>query len=85
MSGKIKVKFVNGKENKFDFEPQGEPAMFAKKLRELLNSNALVLQLEGEIVIIPMANVQSITIIPARKNIGEKMVLQGAVLAKRSS
>jgi len=84
MSGKIKVKFVNGKEDNFDFEPQGEPAMFAKKLKELLDSNALVLQLEGEIEIIPMANVQSITIIPAREKIIEKMVLQGAVLAKRS-
>ncbi len=85
MSGKIKVKFVNGQEDKFDFEPQGEPAMVAKKLRELLDSNALVLQLEGEIEIIPMANIQSITVIPARENIIEKMVLQGAVLAKRSS
>ena len=85
MSGKIKVKFVNGKEDKFDFEPQGEPVMFAKKLRELLDSNALVLQLEGEIEIMPLANIQSITVIPARENITEKVVLQGAVLAKRSS
>jgi len=84
MSGKIKVKFINGKEDKFHFEPQGEPAMFAKQLRESLNSNALVLQLEGEIEIIPFANVQNITVVPARENVTEKVVLQGAVQAKRS-
>ena len=85
MSGKIKVKFVNGQEDKFDFEPQGEPAMFGKKLRELLDSNALVLQLGGEIEIIPLANIQSITVIPAREKILETVALQGAIVAKRSS
>ncbi len=84
MSGKIKVKFVNGQEDNFDFEPQSEPAMFGKKLRELIDSNALVLQLEGEIEVMPLANIQSISIIPARENIMEKVTLQGAVLAKRS-
>ena len=84
MSGKIKVKFVNGQEDNFDFEPQTEPAMFAKKLRESLDSNALVLQLEGEIEVIPFANIQSIIVVPARDNITEKVVLQGAVQAKRS-
>jgi len=59
--------------------------MFGKKLRELLDSNALVLQLEGEIEIIPFANIQSITVVPARDNMTEKVVLQGAVQAKRSS
>lgn len=84
MSGKIKIKFVNGNEDNFDFEPQSEPAMFGKKLRESLDSNALVLQLDGEIEIIPFANIQSITVVPARDNITEKIVLQGAVQAKRS-
>ncbi len=85
MSGKIKVKFVNGQEDNFDFEPQGEPAMFAKKLRELLTSNALVLQLDGEIEIIPLSNIQSLTVIPAREKILETVALQGAITAKRSS
>ncbi len=85
MSGKIKVKFVNGTEDNYNFEPQGEPSMIAKKLREFLDSSALVLQLDGEIEIIPFANIQSITIVPARDNITEKVVLQGAVQAKRSS
>ena len=84
MSGKIKVKFVNGNEDNFDFEPQAEPAMFAKKLRESLDSGALVLQLEGEIEVIPFANVQSITVVPASHD-AEKVVLQGAVQAKRSN
>ena len=84
MSGKIKVKFINGQEDKFHFEPQSEPAMFAKKLREFLTSNALVLQLDGEVEIIPLANVQSITVIPAREKILETVALQGAIVAKRS-
>ena len=84
MSGKIKVKFVNGQEDKFHFEPQSEPAMFAKQLRESLNSNALVLQLEGEIEVIPFANIQSITVVPASQDAAEKVVLQGAVQARRS-
>ena len=85
MSGIIKIKFVNGKEGNFEFEPQGEPSMVGKKLRELIDSNALVLQLEGEIEVIPFANIQSITIIPASQDVAEKVVLQGAVQAKRSS
>ena len=43
--------------------------MFAKKLRESLDSNALVLQLEGEIEVIPFANIQSITVVPASEDV----------------
>jgi len=85
MSGKMKIKFANGNESNFDYESQAEPAMFAKRLRESLNSNALVIQMNEGIEVIPMANIESLTIIPSRMHSQGKVVLQGAFIAERSS
>ena len=84
MSGKITIKFTNGNEQSYEFEPQAQPNLIGTKLKELLNSTALVLWLGKELEIIPFANIQSITILPAEE-IPSKTKIQGTLEAKRSS
>jgi len=84
MSGKITIKFINGNEQNYEFEPQAQPNLIGTKLKELLNSAALVFRLEKELEIIPFANVQSITVLPAQE-ISSEIQIPGSVAAKRSS
>jgi len=84
MSGKITIKFINGSEQNYEFEPQAQQKMIGSKLKELLNSTALVIQLEKELEIIPFANIQSITVLPGQDILSGTQI-QGAVAAKRSS
>ncbi|TDJ58106.1 MAG: hypothetical protein E2O41_06685 [Nitrospina sp.] len=84
MSGKITIKFTNGNEQNYEIEPQAQQKMVGSKLKELLNSNALVIQLEKELEIIPFANIQIITVLPA-EDILSGGPIQGTVVAKRSS
>jgi len=84
MSGKITIKFTDGNEQNYEFEPQAQPNLVGTKLKELLNSNALVLHLGNELEIIPFANVQSITVLPAQE-IPSETKIQGTLAAKRSS
>jgi len=84
MSGKITIKFTNGNEQSYEFEPQSQPNLVGTKLKELLNSTALVLRLGKELEIIPFANIQSITVLPAQE-IPSETKIQGTWEAKRSS
>jgi len=84
MSGKITIKFTNGSEQNYEIEPQAQAIMAGTKLKELLSSTALVIQLEKELEIIPFANILSITILPAQ-DILSGVQIQGAVAAKRIS
>lgn len=84
MSGKITIKFTNGNEQNYEFEPQVQPSLAGTKLKELLNSTALVLRLGNELEIIPFANIQSITILPAQE-IPSETKIQGTLEVKRSS
>ena len=81
MSGKLMVKFINGKEKSFEFDPQGQFAQgAATKLKEMIASNALIIQLENEIEIIPFANIQDILVIPADPELLKKVKIAGAVV-----
>lgn len=84
MSGKITIKFTNGSEQNYELEPQAQAKMIGTKLKELLSSAALVIQLEKELEIIPFANIQSITVLPAQDILSGGQI-QGAVAAKRIS
>ena len=84
MSGKITIKFTNGNEQNYEFEPQAQQKMVGTKLKELLNSNALVIQLEKELEIVPFANIQSISVSPGQDILSGAQI-QGTIVAKRSS
>ena len=81
MSGKLTIQFINGKEKSFEFDPQEQFAQGAStKLKEMIASNALIIQMEGELEIIPFANIQDIVIIPAQPETLNKIKIAGAVV-----
>jgi len=82
MSGNIKIKLTNGSEQIYEFEPQAQPNLVGTKLKEMLNSSALVLHLDNELEIIPFANIQSITVLPAQE-IPPGTKIQGTLAVKR--
>ena len=85
MSGKLTVKYINGNKDVFEFSPSTTPGSLAgTQLKELLNSPAIVLKLGEEFEIIPMANIQSISVVPARDEMKE-LKLPGVLVAKRIS
>ena len=82
MSGKLTIQFINGKEKSFEFDPQEQFGQGAStKLKEMIDSNALIVQLEGELEIIPFANIQDVVIIPATPDLLKKIKIAGAVIA----
>ena len=82
MSGKLTVQFVNGKEKSFEFDPQVQLGQGAStKLKEMIASNALVIQMEDELEIIPFANIQNILVTPAQPDLLKKIKIAGAVIA----
>jgi hypothetical protein len=81
MSGKLTVKFINGKEKSFAFDPQVQLGQGASKIKEMIASNALIIQMEDELEIIPFANIQDILVIPAQPEILSKIKIAGAVIA----
>jgi hypothetical protein len=82
MSGKLTVQFVNGKEKSFAFDPQVQLGQGAStKLKEMITSNALIIQMEDELEIIPFANIQNILITPAQPDLLKKIKIAGAVIA----
>ena len=81
MSGKLTIQFINGKEKSFEFDPQEQFTQGAStKLKELIASNALIIQMEGELEIIPFANIQTMLIIPAQPELLNKIKIAGAVV-----
>ncbi len=81
MSGKLTVQFINGKEKSFEFDPQEQFAQgAATKLKEMITSNALIIQLEDEFEIIPFANIQTVLVIPANPELLKKIKIAGAVV-----
>ena len=83
MTGRLTVKYINGDKDDFEFKPVGSSSDWARiRLREILDSNRIVLQLEGEIEVIPFANVQSISVVPAKEEILEVKISEAQV-AKR--
>ena len=81
MSGKLTIQFINGKEKSFEFDPQEQFAQgAATKLKEMIASNALIIQMEGELEIIPFANIQDIVIIPALPETLDKIKIAGAIV-----
>ena len=81
MSGKLTIQFTNGKEKSFEFDPQvqfGEGA--TSRLKEMIATNAIIVQMEDEFEIIPFANVQNILVKPAKPEFLKKIKIPGAVI-----
>ena len=63
----MKIRFNNGTERSFAFEPLTEtvdPSNLLTFIHKALDSLGLVLQMEDEMIIIPFDNIQSIEVAP---------------------
>lgn len=63
----LKIKFVNGEEKTFAFEPlvnTTDPATVATRVQQMLDSGRLMLKAADKLMIIPMTNVISLEISP---------------------
>ncbi len=86
MAGKITIKYINGKEDTFNFEPVGEMPMLAvSELKEMLNQSALIIQGVSTLEIIPFSNIQCISVIPARETVLRTIKIKGAIQGNRIS
>lgn len=66
MNGVVKIKYINGKEESFVFTPKFDPLMMANRIKELLSLPALIFQLENGMTVIPIANIESISIVHSK-------------------
>ena len=62
MNGVVKIKYINGKEESFVFSPKFDPMTMTNRIKELLSLPALIFQLENGMTVIPIANIESISI-----------------------
>ena len=63
----MKVRYINGTERTFIFEPLVEkidPSMLLTHVHKALDSRRLVLQMDDKMIIIPFDNVESIEVSP---------------------
>jgi hypothetical protein len=75
----MKVRFTNGTERSFAFEPladKADPTVLLTHVHKALDSRRLVLQTDSTMIIIPFDNVESIEVSPiAGKGLPEAIVV----------
>ena len=75
----LKVRFVNGRERSFAFEPLTEkvdPSLLLTHVHKAPDSRRLVLQADEKMIIIPFDNIESIEVSPTLgKSVPEAMVV----------
>ncbi len=65
------INFVDGESLRFTYEPvrPDEPSSLDRAIGEMSQTNNLIFNVEGKLVIIPMNNVRSIEISPSPANL----------------
>ena len=76
----LTVHFIDGTKISVSFPQQiKDPAMMASKVQKALQANELAFEAEGELIVIPTANVKYLQLHPAPQKLPE-MVVKGARL-----
>jgi hypothetical protein len=60
----LKIRYVNGTEQKFEFTVQAEALNIATRIKDALSANQLILELDDRVLILPFQNIQSIELTP---------------------
>ena len=77
---RLSVHFTDGSKLDCQFERQTDDSMQAlKNIRRAMEADKLVAEIEGQLFLIPMANVKYIRLVPAPDNLPEG-VIRGARL-----
>ena len=61
----MKIRYVNGTEQSFEFPQQTDPMVVATRIDKVLSQNYLLLALEDKVIIIPRNSILNIEISPA--------------------
>jgi hypothetical protein len=82
VSGKVAVRYASGREDQYDVELYGGGSTGELRLKELLKAPAVLLQTETELLIIPWAAVERVTIALPQLS-GKQEPLPGVRKARR--
>ncbi|UCB48194.1 MAG: hypothetical protein JSW56_13735 [Deltaproteobacteria bacterium] len=63
--GCMVIRYINGNEQRFEFERQEEALNIASQIKDLLSANQLMLELEDRLLVIPFQNVEYIEVAPS--------------------
>jgi hypothetical protein len=74
------VHFIDGSKISISFPQQiKDPAMMASRVQKALQANELAFEADGDLIVIPTANIKYLQVHPAPEKLPE-MVVQGARL-----
>jgi hypothetical protein len=67
IKGALTIRYVNGTEQKFEFNrvSEDEAKFGGTRIQEILSANQVVLELEDRTLIIPINNIQNIEVSPS--------------------
>ena len=71
------ILFTDGESQSFQYEKQKDASVVAKFLKEGLDRNTLAIEVDGQLLVFPMANIRSITFDPAPSEL-PGIVIHGA-------
>lgn len=63
--GVLTIRYMNGNEQKFEYDRTEDELNLASKIQELLRGNQVLLELEDRLLIIPFQNIQSTEVSPS--------------------
>ncbi|NKB34874.1 MAG: hypothetical protein GKR91_17400 [Pseudomonadales bacterium] len=74
------IAFNDGHSMKFAFGQQADDSMVGRLVDDALDRNSISFEVEGQLLVFPMANIRSITVAPAPAKLPQS-VIQGASMA----
>ena len=78
---RMTVKFINGSEEKYEFERQMvDESIIAKKIQDALASNHLIIDLKSKVQVIPIHNILSIEITPPPPKLPQTAIREASLV-----
>ena len=75
------IVFLDGECMIIEYEKQADASIMARLVDDALDRNTLAFEIDGQLVVFPMANLRSITINPSPVEL-PRLVIKGASLRK---
>lgn len=76
----LTVHFIDGSEMSVTFPKQGgNPLLLAKRVQEAIDAKQLAIEMDGQLFVVPMANVKYLQMSPSPDELPETVILGGAL------
>lgn len=76
----LTVHFIDGSEISVTFPKQGgNPLLLAKRVQEAIDARQLSIEIDGQLLVIPMANIKYMQMSPSPEELPESVILGGAL------